>query len=636
MWARAPETEGVSCGLGDSVADRLCREPSLRGLTPGVLARHLGVSIGAAEAGIRRIAEMAVGRPVRSFGMSLDATLGQKGRAAPKVAIEYSPDAQGGFATPAAPGLLEPGSTDPRVRSFTKAILNPDLVAQYGEAAVKQIGLAGLVPPPEDLDRVALFAPPPQGWNAYTWLDTTGDGPLPDGTYRDPVWADVQAAGDLAVKSSLAWWRYAYAIGPLPEDEQAIDDPRSSSYNWPRAGIDPNTIRRIYFWGFGKDGKLYKHMQVQKVDGFGNFKIFNQWGQNLTFVWKPEQGQWIAGWDAGDWFVQNRVTIVKGLQLGMTALMACMPFASAAVAAVASVLFGITNFGLSIGLSAAIAGAVTAQQAFISACVAIAKGDLGAAFKYFSEMGTALGDVPIVGDAKELTKSFNDLVSQTGVKALAQVVAEAGTGDLASLVSKAATLGGTAIPVGAKEIFETRSLVPAQLRPWYDQAVKEGGNALGRAVPWYAQGTHMLGVVMGTLQNPQTAGIRAPRGKTGTGVSPVKPIEQMTLAELAAYLDNLNADYARVAATEYGKTHPAFLAKYRSNIDAIQVAYDIKRTPAIAAPFADRGATMTLAQAAFAAKNAPAKPAPTSPAASSGSPVAPAVAGGILALLFFL
>jgi hypothetical protein len=302
----------------------------------------------------------------------------------------------------------------------------------------------------------------------------------------------------------------------------------------------------------------------------------------------------------------------------------------------ASVLFGVTNFGLSIGMAAAISSAVAAQQAFIAGCVAIAKGDLGAAFKYFSELGSDLGNVPITGDAKEIAKSFSDLVSQSGVKALAQVVAEAGTGDITALVSKAALLGGVALPVGSKEIFETRALIPEQLRPWYDRAVKEGGAALARSVPWYAQGTHMLGVVMGTLQNPNSAGIHAPRGHGGVGVAVQKPLDQMTVAELQATLANANANYARIAQTIYAKTHPAFLAAYEAEIAKIKVALDVKLHPYVLAGQGGGGGTMSLTQALAASKKSATSPGSPAPASALAEPVAPVVAGGILALLFFL
>ena len=636
MWARVPETEGVSCGLGDSVADRMCRDPSLRGLPPEDLARQLGVSLGQAQAGILRLAERATGRKVTGArGQSLDGVLGARGRSGPKVAIEYAPDAQGGFATAAKPTVLPPGATDPRTRSFTKAILDPNLVAEYGEAAVKQAGLAGLVPPPEDLDRVALFAPPPISgeWSAFTWLDTFDKyGALPDGSTPEPTWSDVQTAGSaigrpdldaLAVRSSLAWWRQAYALGPLPEDEQGTDDPRSSSWNWPTSS-GGNFIRRIYFWGFGKDGKLYKHMQVQKADNFGNWKIFNQNGQDLTFVWNGSQ--WIAGWDFGDWFTQNKRAIVSTAQLAVTAVLACIPFAGAAVGAIAGTLFGVAQFGFSLGVTTAIAGAVAAQQSFIIAMQAIATGDLGTGFKYFAAMAQDLGGVPIVGDSKLIPPAFNDFVNSAPIQALAKVVGGAGTGDLGALVTKAAALGASTVKIGQAEIGEARKLVPDELRPWFDRAVKEGGAAVSRQVPWYAQGTHALGVVMGTLQNPESAGVRAPKV--------IRRIDDSgySLEELQAELSAAKANYDQVAATFYGQTHPDFLAQYQQNIAALEVRIQVKKTPG--AIVQQPGTFMSFAQ--YAAAHPVTSPAKTQAPASLASPVPIAVGGGLLALLFFL
>jgi hypothetical protein len=611
----------------------MCREPALRGLTPLQLAQRLGVSIDEAQRGITRLASALVpsGHASRSLGVSFDEVLGRRARSGPKVAIEYSPDAQGGFATPAAPTLLPPGMTDPRTRSFTSAILDPNLVAQYGEAAVRQLGIAGLVAPPSDLDRVALFTPPPINWPGayFGWLDR-GDG-------SDPTWADVQNAGSaigrpdldaLAVKGALAWWRQAYALGPLPEDEQGIDDPRSASWDWPTKGTD-NIYRKIYFWGFGKDGRLYQHMQLQKADFLGDFHVFNQYGQNLTFV-KQNDGQWIAGWDFGDWFVQNRKAIISAAQLGMTAILACVPFAGAAVAAIASTVFGVTSFGLSLGLTTAISAAVTAQQAFIAGCMAIAKGDAGAAFKYFSDMATALGNVPITGDAKLIPPEFASFMKEPGVQALSKVIGAAGTGDPSALVSKAAELGRTAIQIGKAEIDSARKLVPDHLRPWFDQALKEGGAALGRKAPWYAQGVHTFGIVMGTLQDPQTAGIRAPR--TVTPSAPVD-LDTMTLAQLEAELVKEQASYDHAAATFYGQTHPALLAILQSNIDKVKQAIAIKKNPAIQAQQIGGAAYQSfLAYRAAHPDYGPQKPGQ----ASIGAAATPAVAGGILALLFFL
>lgn len=439
----------------------------------------------------------------------------------------------GGFATPAKPGLLPPGYTDPRVRSFTKGVPDPALVAQYGFDAVTQIGVLGLVPVDEDLNRVAIFVPPPLNWpgSQFTWLDTTPSGPLPDGSYREPTWADVQRAGTaigrpdldaLAVKSSIAWWRQAYALGPLPEDEQELDVEGSETWNWP-PGTEgdtlsgPQMIRRIYFWGYGKDGKLYKHMQLQK--GRSTFAIYNKWGQDLTFVFRPESGQWIAGWDFGDWFTQNKEAIVKGIQLAVTAAMMCIPFANAAVGVVGGLLFGATQYGLSLGTAAAIGAAVTAQQAFVAGMTAVAKGDLGEAFKYFSNMATSLAKVPVNGAPQILPAEFQQFVQNPAIQAMAKTVQAVGTGDINALVQKGAELAkAAAIKVGQEEVWQARALVPGNLKPWFDIAVAKGGAALAQRVDmlgkaaWYAAGVHDFGTTIGAMANPASVlGIRAPR-----------------------------------------------------------------------------------------------------------------------------
>ena len=604
----------------------------------------LGVTEREAQVGILRLASHAIGRPASNVrGMSFDQAIARRGQTTGRRVVEFAPDAQGfdspdaagGFATPAAPGILPPGYTDPRVRSFTQAILDPNLVAIHGVEAVRQLGISGLVPPPEDLDRVALFAPPPinGAWSVFAWLDMTKEPPRADGSYRDPTWADVQSAGsvigrpdlnDVAVRSSLAWWRQAYAAGPLPEDEQGIDDPRSDSYAWPSNRADPNMYRRIFFWGYGKDGRLYKHMQLQKQDGFGNWRIFNKWGQNLTFVWNGSQ--WLAGWDAGDWFTQNKKAIISGVQLAVTAVVACIPFAGAAVAGIAATLFGVSQFGLSLGVTTAIAGAVAAQQTFMIGMQAIAKGDMGAAFKAFAEMAGDLGGIPITGDPKLIPTEFKEFASNPAIQSIAKVMAGAGTGDPSALMAKAAELGGVVVKVGQAEIIEARKLIPQEVRPFFDRAVREGGQALQRKVPWYAEGTHTLGMVMGTLANPQTAGVHAPR------VIQKVDDSNFTLAQLEKELADTIATYDRVAATAYGLSHPAFLAQYQQNIAELQVRIAIKKNPNIAVSQGGGGATMTLAQALAASS----KPQPVSQVSTPSAKLAAPIAGGLLALLFFL
>lgn len=445
----------------------------------------------------------------------------------------------GGFATPAKPILLDPGTTDPRVRSFTNAIPDPDLVAQYGFDAVQMIGVAGMVPPPEDLDRVALFAPPPISgeWSVFTWpagpmaasKAQVGQTAQSVDDARDATWADIQNAGTaigrpdlnaLAVKSSLAWWRQAYALGPLPEDEQGVDEPGSVSYGWSPGGyaFDPDYYRRIYFWGFGKDGKLYQHMQLQKgIDPARGWIIFNKWGEDLTFVWNGSQ--WTAGWDFGDWFTQNKVSIVAGLQLAVTAAFAMVPVANAAIGIIASTVFGITSYGLSAGLTAAMASALTAQQFFISGMLAIAKGDINAAFSAFTQMAKNLSNVPIPSSGATVPPELQALVSNPAVKSLAKVVeATGGSGDINVIVQKSAELAKAGvIKFGQQELAQARTLVPPSLQPWFDMAAQKGAMALGDRVnalgsaAWYAGGVYDFGTAMGTLANPESAGVHATR-----------------------------------------------------------------------------------------------------------------------------
>lgn len=411
----------------------------------------------------------------------------------------------GGFATPAKPGLFEPGTTDPRTRSFTAAILDPALVAQYGEEQVKQLSYAGLVPPPEDLDRVALFAPPPINWpgGTFSWLDTTSDGPLPDGSYRDPTWQDVEKAGTkigrpdldaLATRSSLAWWRHAYALGPLPDDTETVDLPGSSSYNWPEGDPSrwfqtvPNLRRDIYFWGFGKDGRLYKHLQVQKQDSNGVWHIFNQWGQDLTFVWQPETHQWIAGFDFGDWATQHKQDIISGLQIGMQIAMSVIPVVSAvnvAAGAIGATFFGVSQLGLSVSTQATLSAltlALSAQRAFIEAMTALAGGDFGQALSKFGLMAGNLSKMTI--DTSQVSQAFDKIAKSDAFKAYAKLVGAEQTTDVGILVNKgkeyvakvqALKAKGDQILQGGTDAYkQARELLPEQLRGDFDRWVSEG------------------------------------------------------------------------------------------------------------------------------------------------------------------
>jgi UDP-N-acetylglucosamine 1-carboxyvinyltransferase len=80
---------------------------------------------------------------------------------------------------------------------------------------------------------------------------------------------------------------------------------------------------------------------------------------------------------------------------------------------------------------------------------------------------------------------------------------------------------------------------------------------------------------MGTLSNPQTAGIHAPK------VIPTHDDSAYTLAELEKELADTKANFDRVAQTPYGLSHPEFLATYQANIDALQVRIAVKKNPKI-------------------------------------------------------
>lgn len=423
-------------------------------------------------------------------------------------------DARGGFATPAAPQLLPPGATDPRVRAFTKSIVDPQWTNNPQWQALpdgEKQNIIYRIPPPEDLDRVALFAPPAPGYNAFTWPGGPGGGE------DDPSWANIVALGDGAVKSSLSWWRQALALGPLPEDDEYTEtETREPSYGWPKNGT--NRTRKIYFWGYGKDGKLYQHMQLQKQDSFDNWKIFNQWGQNLTFV-KQSDGRWVAGWDFGDWFTQNKLGITAGIQIVFQALVTALSLGTAAP-------------GTALATAATVGAVLAANQALQGVFTGIATGDWNAALASMIKMATDLASVPEVKAALDKNKDIADFVKSEPVQTVGKITAGMKwPPTLQEMVNRAGVLAKD-IPITPDLLKTARAQVPDQMRVWFDVAYQKGKDAVSDRVnglvPWYAQGTWDYAATLGAFVDAKT--YYGNVAKSGAGE------QQYTLAQTIAMM----------------------------------------------------------------------------------------------------
>lgn len=402
-------------------------------------------------------------------------------------------DARGGFATPASPGVLPPGYTDPRVRAFTRSILDPKWEGNPEWKALpegEKQNLIYQIPPSEDLDRVALFAPPAPGYNGFTWPG--GVGLNVDG--REGTWADIAALGEGAVKSSLAWWRQAVALGPLPEDDEYLEtEARDPSFNWPKGGT--NRTRKIYFWGYGKDGRLYQHMQLQKQDSFDNWKIFNQWAQNLTYVKDPVSGKWIAGWDFGDWFTQNKVTITAGIQIAFQAIVTVLSLGTAAP-------------GTALSTAATVGAVFAANQALGAAMTGIATGDWGKALESIYKMASDLASVPEVKAALAENKDLAAFVKSEPVQTIGKITAGMKWPPTLEDMVKRAGILAKDIPITPDLLKAARDQVPDTQKIWFDVAFQKGKDAVADRVaglvPWYAQGTWDYAATLGAFVDAKT------------------------------------------------------------------------------------------------------------------------------------
>lgn len=394
--------------------------------------------------------------------------------------------------------VLRPGFCDPRVRAFTKT--------QGGE------------PPTEDLDRIALlsaldfsfsFKAPPGAWDAVTWETLSLDRAwILGGAYQGPK--GTQHAKDVALQMNdregaqhlvLELWDQLVSLGPLPEDAEL--DARSGDpwFDWPDKG--KNRTRLIYFWQFKKDSTVEKCMQVQKYDpdaddgagGRGAWRIFNQWGEDLTYVYKPNERAWVAGFDLGEWFRENTTAIITAAQLAMSVLEVAITFGAAAPGVAAANL-------------ATLAAAQAAQKAAIEGMKSMAQEDAAGAAKAFGEAGAALAaNAPIADALAKTGAQIENLVGRGTVSQFAKLVAEAKSFELDAILEKARAIGGSMPQISSFVLDQALAQLPPESVIWFrwGRDAAKAGDALDllEHVPFYGRSPFSYGAALGALELAQ-------------------------------------------------------------------------------------------------------------------------------------
>lgn len=495
MWALAPETEGVGCEALGGVADALCRRPELRGLPPPALARALGVAPREARAGIERLAIATTGRTLA--GASLDEVLGLAGRPAAPVPILYapdasglddSPDAAGGYGTPARPELWGPGMTEPAARFLPSAPRMTIQVAPFPQAPPVSVEVPADLEARDALVRLGVVKLA-RGFGPQSWADLLRD------------------YGDVGAFAASVQLRRMLPFGNLLEDCEFQDEPGQPWFGWP--GGNDHATRQVFAWALGPDA-VYQHMQVQKFDGAAKrWRIFNQWGQDLTFVRPAPGAAWSAGWDAGDWTAQHAREIAQAFATALQALMTVM------------------SFGAGSAAMAATAAGQAAAYAFSSGMKAIITGDWSAAIGDFLKMAGSLAALDNA-TGHELSKKLSenvpdamkDLANSDAVKGIAGLVADTQSSDVFKLVERAQAIGkqlATVTDAGIAQMRAKMAEASPSAGPYFDRGVAAGLNLsvpdVRGSVPWYALGAFDAGASLGAIVQAQrvqvvSAGVR--------------------------------------------------------------------------------------------------------------------------------
>jgi hypothetical protein len=421
------------------------------------------------------------------------------------------------------PSLLPAGVTQPEERSFDAAmewgdvVDIPNFLEVYGLTPqdLEKLNELDMWPPPQDLDRIAKWARP--AWSS---------------AFAPPSWNAVleqNKAPYLNRVAALKLWKQAHDLGALNEDAQG-ESPPGATRDWPDAG--KNDERRIYVWSFDDvrdpHTRVRKAMQIQKFDqAKGEWRIFNQWGQDLTFEWKPDKQKWEAGFNLGDWLSQHASEVLTGIQIAFWALATAVSFGAAGPAGAAAA--GVTS---------------SLQQAAVKGMEGLRDGDVNkllSAIKDMQQQAGKLADNPLFAKA-DLSPALKSFVESKGAKFLADAFGSAKSVALPDLVSRAHELFkslGLSKDAFKQEIANVRAqLVPPWLRTWFDKGVSAGIQAptFRGAIPWYGQPFYDVGAVYGSAL--------AEVGQKGSRVMPTTP---------------------QVETTRYAPLSPALIQKMRGD-----------------------------------------------------------------------
>lgn len=410
------------------------------------------------------------------------------------------------------PRLLPPGWCDPRLRVFVSDPPSADdldriaLLSSTGSHDDALKGLGG-VASDEYLEFLGYVSDGEQ-WNdptnpnrePRTWFGKT--------TTEWPALRMWDRVPEYLRPFVLSRWRQMRALGALPED-MLTDKPDREWDNWPNAG--DHLTRMIFFWNFqvwdvAFSEKVYACLQVQKWDPdandkAGGWRIFNKWGQDLTYRLDTEKGEWSTGFDAGLWVESHTNEIFTVVQLVMTALSIAVTLGASAPGMIASNL-------------ATLAAMQAAQRGAIEGLQKLQKGDEEGAAASFLQAGASLAsNAPIADAFGKVAAGVGKLKIVEMLKPFTQLAERAGSFDLGKLVATAKEYGATLAAVTPETLKAAWTQIPPTTFQWF-----KWGNAAGilgtaedlRAkVPWYATSAFDLAASLGTVQQAQLEASRA-------------------------------------------------------------------------------------------------------------------------------
>lgn len=505
--------------LSNPIADAIAQRPELRALRADDLARATGTSRAAAVTALAIITQRTTGALDHS-GRSLDERFARYGQSAPAATWDDA-----GALAPRAFRVWAPrthfrdaaGVLNDR---YLKSVLPLGFVYDLGQRQTWPADPSNPNEPhPATLDTLALFAYPVPVYG------TTGYG-------TDVPWNGLQPA----VQANLRQlWRDQLAGRTLPTDSEG-DNP---AIQWPDSG---DTLeRKIYFWDIeGSDseitsgrGRVLQRMQLQKWSNKDQqWRVWNQWGQDLLFTRKGAADRWEAGWDLGTWFRQNEAAFgqmmlraMQSIALGVATVFSAgtaAPLVAAGIAAWEATVQGLNALAHG-DVNGAIANLTKAAQGF---------GTLAGKSEEGKKWGEALDkwiktNAPVVqnlaADAKSsfsvFVKTFDKIKGQLNALNL-------------PLLREGAKLVGVQIPkidpiADVKKALDDAGPVRAFLERGYREVTAPN---IPDDIPWYARAAYMQGQTYRAAVDAQRLGAGSFIG--GTILRPT--MQRTDLAKLQA------------------------------------------------------------------------------------------------------